>query len=94
MANTRVDDFIGECCLGLIVAQQVVIDDLLSIQDLQDIRLDILKVEEVRWIIELWIMGGCKRVSNQPIKPIARHSPRARGRAAIEGIKANLEIKR
>lgn len=83
--------FASHCSGGLNVTPQVVIDDLFSIQDLQDIRLGAFKAEEVWWIVELWVKGGCRRVSDQPLKPIGSFSPRTRGRAAIEGIKAILE---
>lgn len=50
--------FITQCCKGITVDPQQVIDHLLSIEDVLDIKNGNISAEVLRLSIQLWMSGG------------------------------------
>ena len=57
--------FVQASCEGMRIDPQLIIEDLLSIEDEQDIVDGYVTVEQLNYLIELWVSSGMKRVSGK-----------------------------
>lgn len=57
--------FVQTSCKGMRIDPQLVIEDLLSIEDEQDIIGGHITMEQLNYFIELWVASGMRRVSGK-----------------------------